>query len=973
MANIVGTSGDDLILSPTPGVVIDATSDANWVPGVDSDSRAGEPLPLLAFSPDGSKIAFTVGGTGLVPGVDTGPYSTQVFVKDLSTGAITLVSSNASGAPISLTDGASTPVFTADGTGVFFHNNVNGQLYEKNLTTGALTLESVTPGNVSGDANSFALAATPTTLIFESAGDNLVSGLSTVAWRLYVKDLNTGAITLLSSPAGGSNNFQLSADGSKIAFLGSDQQVYVLDVGTATQTEVSTALGGSVANSYVSAFAISPDGTKVAFESGASNLVAGDTNGVDDIFVKDLATGVVTRVSTTASGGQANSGSLHPAFSPDGSELVFTSYASNLVPGDANNDVDVFVKDLATGAITLVSTTYGGQQSSGELWYPIFSPDGTQVAFLGGGALVPGVQPGGLQVYVKSLPVAYDIDGAGGVNTISYAKATVGVTVNLAQQGLAQDTGGGGVQTLHNFQNLTGSAFDDHLTGDANNNVIDGGAGGNDVLDGGSGVNTVSFASAGSGVHVSLALQGQAQSTGIGTDTLSNFQALIGSSAADTLEGGGSASSSLTGRLGADTFVYRSGEGNVTVSDFSHVQGDRIDLSAFGSFHSLSDVLAVTSQQGSDAVITLGSGSLTLKGVIKGSLTGADFGLPWPTVGPGIGGAPTMGAGTITGTSGSDWLQGGSGNDALHGGAGSDYLDGGTGFNTALYDGTYRQYAVDTGLGAVSAGPEGGTDVLVNIQRIQFVDGYPATSPTDTAGQVYRLYEATLGRAPDQEGLTNWVTALNSGTSLQSVANGFVGSQEFQTDYGSLSNSDFVTLLYQNVLHRGPDAAGLNSWVNALNTGQDTRAQVVLGFSESQEDIADLSAPVQQGLWIADAAAGEVARMYDTVLGRQPDGAGLANWTHMLESGTTLQTVANGFVGSAEFQAAYGTLNNNDFVTLLYHNVLHRAPDPAGLTNWVSALSGGESRAQVVIGFSESPEHIGNMAPYVDSGVWLAG
>jgi hypothetical protein len=83
--------------------------------------------------------------------------------------------------------------------------------------------------------------------------------------------------------------------------------------------------------------------------------------------------------------------------------------------------------------------------------------------------------------------------------------------------------------------------------------------------------------------------------------------------------------------------------------------------------------------------------------------------------------------------------------------------------------------------------------------------------------------------------------------------------------------------------------------------------------------------------------------------------------------------VANGFVGSAEFQSVYGALNDHDFVTLLYHNVLHRDPDAGGLTNWVNALAGGETRAQVVIGFSESPEHIGNMAPYIDNGVWLAG
>jgi hypothetical protein len=345
-----------------------------------------------------------------------------------------------------------------------------------------------------------------------------------------------------------------------------------------------------------------------------------------------------------------------------------------------------------------------------------------------------------------------------------------------------------------------------------------------------------------------------------------------------------------------------------------------------------------------------------------------------PTVGPGIGGTPTTGSGTLNGTSGSDWLQGGSGADTLHGGGGSDYLDGGAGLNTALYDGVHRQYTVTIGATTtVSGGPEGGTDDLVNIQRIQFVDGYLATSPTDTAGQVYRLYEATLARAPDQEGLTNWADALNAGGSLASVAAGFVNSPEFQNVYGALDNRQFVTLLYTNVLHRAPDTLGLDTWVNDLNTGQDSRVQVVLGFSESQEDINTLAGPVQQGLWVGNADAAEVARLYDTVLGRRPDLSGLANWTSSLESGTSLQTVANGFVASPEFQNVYGALNNANFVTLLYTNVLHRPPDTAGLDNWVTALNGGESRAQVVVGFSESPEHVANTAPHIDSGIWITG
>src|SRR5262249_17411921 len=112
------------------------------------------------------------------------------------------------------------------------------------------------------------------------------------------------------------------------------------------------------------------------------------------------------------------------------------------------------------------------------------------------------------------------IDGGAGTNTVSYAHAGSGVTVSLLQQGQAQNTVGAGTDTLSNFQNLTGSAFNDTLEGDAFDNV----------LDGGGGANTVTYARAGSGVTVSLALQGQAQNTGAaGTDTLLHFQNLMGS------------------------------------------------------------------------------------------------------------------------------------------------------------------------------------------------------------------------------------------------------------------------------------------------------------------------------------------------------------------------------------------------------------------------------------------------------------
>jgi Ca2+-binding RTX toxin-like protein len=165
--------------------------------------------------------------------------------------------------------------------------------------------------------------------------------------------------------------------------------------------------------------------------------------------------------------------------------------------------------------------------------------------------------------------------------------------VDLSASG-PQNTGGAGVDTLSNFQNVTGSAFNDTITGTAGDNVMDGGLG----------VDTLSYANAGAGVTVSLALTTAQATGGAGTDTIKNFENLTGSSYNDVLTGtssantivggagddhitGGGKGDILWGGSGADTFIYLattdstgSGAGQDQIMDFSHAEGDKIDLSA---------------------------------------------------------------------------------------------------------------------------------------------------------------------------------------------------------------------------------------------------------------------------------------------------------------------------------------------------------------------------------------------------------
>jgi serralysin len=132
-------------------------------------------------------------------------------------------------------------------------------------------------------------------------------------------------------------------------------------------------------------------------------------------------------------------------------------------------------------------------------------------------------------------------------------------------------------------------------------------------------------------------------------------------------------------------------------------------------------------------------------------------------------------------------------------------------------------------------------------------------------------------------------------------------------------------------------------------------------------------ATVEKGLWLSDDQAAQIARLYHATLNRLPDAGGLESWTAALKSGMTLLQASDGFTKSTEFQQKYGSLNDTAFVTLLYNNVLGRSPDSAGLANWTSSLRAGNTRANVVMGFSESDEHISKRASYIDDGIKLYG
>ncbi|MDS4012184.1 MAG: M10 family metallopeptidase C-terminal domain-containing protein [Defluviicoccus sp.] len=395
-----------------------------------ADGTQGNDESLFpVFSPDGTKLLLWSYASNLVAGDTNG--SSDIFVKDLATGAIKLVSTDAAG--VQGNDGSYEPDFSPDGTKVAFYSsasNLDGHdsngvpdIFVKTLETGAIKCISTAAAGTRWNDTSYDPKFSPdgTKVAFASYASNVVPGDTNSTASIFVKDLTNETVCFVSTNAAGEHGNGFSADpafspdGTKVAFRSSasnlvpgdtneNSDIFVKTLAAGAISLVSTAANGTQGNggSYDPIF--SPDGTKMAFRSDASNLVPGDSNGSPDIFIKTLATGAIARISTDAAGAQANGGSGELVFSPDGTKVAFRSDASNLVAGDTNNRADIFVKVLATGAIERISTDAMGVQGNGSSYEPVFSPDGTKVAFRSDASnFVAGDTNGAPDIFVVTL------------------------------------------------------------------------------------------------------------------------------------------------------------------------------------------------------------------------------------------------------------------------------------------------------------------------------------------------------------------------------------------------------------------------------------------------------------------------------------------------------------------------------------------------------------------------------------------
>ncbi|MCA1847307.1 MAG: calcium-binding protein, partial [Actinobacteria bacterium] len=238
-----------------------------------------------------------------------------------------------------------------------------------------------------GDSWAPAVSGNGRYVAFASDAENIVAGDTNNATDVFVYDRQAKTTTRVSVGPNGAPGDQISyspsinGDGTVVAFLSAAHNlalgdtndvidVFIRDLTAGTTVEVKTP-GGAPGNGASSAPSLSTDGQSVAFASAATNLVVGDTNNAVDIFVFDRRAGGLERVGVGPDVAQTDRDSETPAISGDGRFVAFTSHAVNLVPTDTNHRADVFVRDRRVGTTTRVSVA-----SERLLQCPGSCPDG---------------------------------------------------------------------------------------------------------------------------------------------------------------------------------------------------------------------------------------------------------------------------------------------------------------------------------------------------------------------------------------------------------------------------------------------------------------------------------------------------------------------------------------------------------------------------------------------------------------------
>lgn len=343
----------------------------------------GELAQSSRISDDGSLVAFISGGE-LTPEPNDGTFSTHMYVRDIFANTTTLVDENAAGNKSARGVSAGGGDISGDGNWAVFPSRDGGltaganraknctvgpnpdwctDVFLKNLQTGALTMIDRGPGGEIAEDNSSGaprLSDDGGTAVFDSNADNLAPGDSCTGTAGFCVD------------------------------------VFAYDRASDTVELVSKSSSGEHANAESYSGAVSGNGRYVIFQSEATNLVPGDTNDALDVFRHDLQTGTTVLVSANKAGAQGDSASNVGEISDNGRYVSMFSAASNLVPGvDTScilgaNCYNVYVKDMLTGAVALVSANADGDGGDYQSTGSAMSDDGRRIAFISGASdLVP--------------------------------------------------------------------------------------------------------------------------------------------------------------------------------------------------------------------------------------------------------------------------------------------------------------------------------------------------------------------------------------------------------------------------------------------------------------------------------------------------------------------------------------------------------------------------------------------------------
>ena len=385
------------------------------------------------MSANGRFVAFTEFGASF--GAADTNNTWDVFVRDRTletTSRISVSSTERLG-----NDRSNYGVVSANGRYVAFisfasnlvrgDNNRSADVFVRDRTLGTTRRVSVSSGERQGNDDSttgFApsISADGRYVAFASQASNLVRGDTNRELDVFVRDRRRGITRRVSVNSnerqGNAASVQpvLSADGKRILFLSSASNLVSGDTNRSADVFLRYRPNGTTQRVSVTSneaqgngdarggFAVSPDGRYVAFSSDASNMVTSDTNAVTDVFVRDRIATTTQRVSVNGDGEQGDDPSRGTSISADGQSVAFDSFATNLVDGDTNSDIDVFVRDRVSGATYRASVSSDGTQGDFGSFGPSISGDGSQVAFESFARnLVPGDTNGGDDAFVREF------------------------------------------------------------------------------------------------------------------------------------------------------------------------------------------------------------------------------------------------------------------------------------------------------------------------------------------------------------------------------------------------------------------------------------------------------------------------------------------------------------------------------------------------------------------------------------------